>query len=78
MVISNPARCAESLINELGIKSAHDIDVEAIAFDSGVDVLYEELNGCEATLVGFGSKAIATVRPSSSRGRERFSVAHET
>jgi len=42
-----------------------------------LDVLYEELNGCEATLVGFGSKAIATVRPSSSRGRERFSVAHE-
>lgn len=77
MASSNPARCAESLIDELGIASARDIDIEAIAFDSGVDVLYEALDGCEATLVGFGSKAIATVSPSPSRGRERFSVAHE-
>lgn len=77
MVSSNPAQRAESLINELGITFASDIDIEAIAFDSGIDVLYEPLNGCEATLVGFGNKAIATVRPSSSRGRERFSVAHE-
>lgn len=73
----NPAQRAESLIAELGIASAHDIDVEAIAFDRGIDVLYEALDGCEATLVGFGSNAIATVSPSSSRGRERFSVAHE-
>lgn len=77
MASSNPAQRAENLIDELGIASARDIDVEAIAFDSGIDVLYEALNGCEATLVGFGSKAIATVSPSSSRGRERFSVAHE-
>lgn len=77
MASNNPAQRAESLINELGIAFAHDIDVEAIAFDSGVDVKYESLDGCEATLVGFGSKAIATVNPSSSRGRERFSVAHE-
>jgi len=74
---SNPFHRAESLIDELGIASARDIDVEAIAFDSGIDILYEALNGCEATLVGFGSKAIATISPSSSRGRERFSVAHE-
>lgn len=77
MASSNPARRAESLIAELGIASAQDIDIEAIAFDSGVEVLYEMLDGCEATLVGVGSNAIATVRPSSSRGRERFSVAHE-
>jgi Zn-dependent peptidase ImmA (M78 family) len=35
------------------------------------------LIGCEATLVGYGSKAIATIRRSTSRGRERFSIAHE-
>lgn len=78
MARSNSALRAESLIEELGIASAQEIDVEAIAFDSGINVMYEELDGCEATLVGFGSKAIATVSPSSSRGRERFSVAHET
>lgn len=77
MAKSNPAQRAESLIDELGIASACDIDVDAIAFDSGVEVLYEPLDGCEGTLVGFGGKAIATVNPSSSRGRERFSVAHE-
>jgi hypothetical protein len=77
MAISNPAQKAESLIDELGITSAQDIDVEAIAFDSGIDVIYEALDGCEATLVGVGGNAIATVRPSSSRGRERFSASHE-
>lgn len=77
MAISNPAQRAESLIVELGIEYPRDIDVEAIAFDSGIDVLYQALNGCEATLVGFCNKAIATVSPSFSRGRERFSVAHE-
>lgn len=77
MASNKPAQCAENLIDELGITSPEDIDVEAIAFDSGIDVRYQMLDGCEATLVGFGSKAIATVSPSSSRGRERFSVSHE-
>jgi len=77
MVLNKPAQRAESLIDELGITLAQDIDVEAIAFDSGIDVLYEALDGCEAMLVGVGGNAIATVRPSSSRGRERFSVSHE-
>ncbi len=77
MASNNPARCAENLIDELGIASAQEIDVEAIAFDRGINVLYEALDGCEATLIGFAHHAIATVRPSSSRGRERFSVAHE-
>lgn len=77
MAISKPAQRAENLIKELCISSARDIDIEAIAFDSGINVLYESLNGCEAALVGFGSNAIATISPSSSRGRERFSVAHE-
>ena len=40
---------AEELISELGITSPTDIDVEAIAFDSGVEVKYERLMGCEAT-----------------------------
>lgn len=77
MARGSPAQRAEGLIEELGIACAHDIDIEAIAFDSGVEVQYETLDGCEATLVGFGSQAIATVSPSPSRGRERFSVAHE-
>lgn len=72
-----PGQHAESLVAALGISRAEDLDVEAIAFDSGVEVSYEQLNGCEATLVGFGRRAIATINPSGSRGRERFSIAHE-
>jgi len=77
MAIGKPGQRAEQLISEFGITNPADIDVEAIAFDAGIDVLYEPLSGCEATLVGFGNKAIATVSPAVSRGRERFSIAHE-
>lgn len=68
---------AEALISELGISRPEDIDIDAIAFDSGVEVSYEPMTGCEASLVGFKNHAIATISPSASRGRERFSVAHE-
>lgn len=68
---------AEALIAELGISSPKDLDVEAIAFDSRVEVVYEAMAGCEASLVGYRDRAIATVNPSGVRGRERFSAAHE-
>ena len=72
-----PGELAEALVAELGIARPEDLDVDAIAFDAGVEVSYEPLTGCEASLVGFKDRAIATVSPSGSRGRERFSVAHE-
>jgi hypothetical protein len=72
-----PGERAEAIISELGITRPEDLDVDAIAFDSGVEVSYETLTGCEASLVGFKNHAIATICPSGSRGRERFSVAHE-
>src|SRR5581483_2769693 len=68
---------AEALVADLGIKSPRELDVEAIAFDSGVEVGYEEMTGCEASLVGYRDRAIATIKPSGVRGRERFSIAHE-
>lgn len=77
MPFIRPGHRAEQLVDELCITSAADLDVEAIAFDQGVEVRYEPLNGCEATLVGYDAKAIATIRRATSRGRERFSVAHE-
>lgn len=72
-----PGQRAEALILEFGISSPSELDVEAIACDAGMDVRYEPLDGCEATLVGVKNQAIATIRPSGNRGRERFSVAHE-
>lgn len=68
---------AEALIADLGISSPEELDVEAIAFDSQVEVVYEAMTGCEASLVGYRDRAIATINPSGVRGRERFSVAHE-
>jgi hypothetical protein len=72
-----PGQRAEALVSEFGISSPSELDVEAIACDAGMDVRYEQLDGCEATLVGVKNQAIATIRPSGNRGRERFSVAHE-
>ncbi|WP_322053054.1 ImmA/IrrE family metallo-endopeptidase [Paraburkholderia bannensis] len=72
-----PGQRAEALVSELGISSPSELDVEAIAYDAGMDVRYEQLDGCEATLVGVKNQAIATIRPSGNRGRERFSLAHE-
>jgi len=72
-----PGQLAEARLTELGIRDAKDLDVEAIAFDAGVEVRYATLAGCEATLVGVGDRAIATIRRSNLRGRERFSTGHE-
>jgi Zn-dependent peptidase ImmA (M78 family) len=72
-----PGERAEARISELGISDPRDIDVDAIAYDARMLVEYEALEGCEAMLVGVGDRAIATIRPSGVRGRERFSVGHE-
>lgn len=72
-----PGSKAELKLRSLGIRDISDIDIEAIAFDAGVRVKYSNLEGCEATLVGFDSNAIATIRRSPHRGRERFSIGHE-
>jgi hypothetical protein len=68
---------AELKIAELGITSPKEIDVDAIAYDAGVEVRYQSLSGCEATLAGVGNKAIATIQKHSIRVRQRFSVGHE-
>lgn len=72
-----PGERAEARIAELGISDPRDIDVDAIAYDARMLVEYEALEGCEAMLVGVGDRAIATIRPSDVRGRERFSAGHE-
>ena len=72
-----PGQRAEARIAGLGISEPRDLDVDLIAMDADMEVVYANLQGCEATLVGVGSSAIATVRRSAVRGRERFSVGHE-
>ncbi|MEO8390679.1 ImmA/IrrE family metallo-endopeptidase [Polaromonas sp.] len=73
----SPGKLAEARIQELGISHPREIAVELIAMDAGMRVEYESLDGCEAMLVGVGNRAVATIKPSSSRGRERYSIGHE-
>ncbi len=68
---------AEERIAELGISSPKEIDVDAIAYDAGVEVRYDRLNGCEAMLVGVRNRAIVTIQRATRRTRQRFSIGHE-
>lgn len=70
-------RSPESLLVGLGIDSAGDVDLEAIAWTLGAKVRYRALDGCEARIVGLQEKAIITVNSNSSPQRQRFSIAHE-
>lgn len=65
------------LLDELGITSPADLDIEAIAEYCGATVLYQPLQGAEARIIGHGNRAIITVNDASPRGRQRFSVGHE-
>jgi Zn-dependent peptidase ImmA (M78 family) len=70
-------RSPASLLDELGIREPEDLSIEAIAEYCGATVLYQSLQGAEARIVGYGDRAIITVNTAASRGRQRFSAAHE-
>jgi hypothetical protein len=67
----------DALLQKMGVTAPQDIDIEAIAYYCGAIVKYRHLEGCAARIVGINDKAIITVDECSSRGRQRFSVAHE-
>jgi len=68
---------AERIVKHLGITKPDEIDLEAIAWTQGVRVKFKPLVGCEARIVGFGDKAIATINNTGRPQRQRFSIAHE-
>jgi hypothetical protein len=68
---------AERLLRELGVTDPQDIDLEAIAYYRGASVKYRPLDGCEARILGYKDKAIITVDPRTTSGRQRFSLGHE-
>ena len=67
----------DTLLRELGIGSPADIDLGAICEFCGVDVELDGLDGSLASLVGFGDRAIITVKQYGDRVDRRFSIAHE-
>jgi Zn-dependent peptidase ImmA (M78 family) len=73
IVYKSPSR----LLNELGITEPSEIDLEAIAQYCGATIVYEELRGCEARILGNDNRAIITINSASSIGRKRFSAGHE-
>lgn len=69
---------AERLLQSLGVQGPEDIDLHAIAWHLGViDIREREVEGCEARIVGRGSKAIISVKQGGNRHRRRFSICHE-
>ena len=70
-------RSPGELLEELGITSPEEIDIEAIAFHCGASIKYRSLSGCAARIVGNGHSAIITIDSNSPRGRQRFSAGHE-
>jgi hypothetical protein len=70
-------RSPAQLLEQLGITSPDEIDIEAIAFHSGATIRYRPLTGCAARILGNGDSAIITVDSSAGRPRQRFSAAHE-
>lgn len=70
-------RSPAQLFAGLGIVAPSQIDIEAIAQHCGATVIYEPLAGSEAYILGHRDRAIITVNAGASRGRQRFSAAHE-
>jgi hypothetical protein len=68
---------AEALLQELRITEPEEIDLGAIAYHVGARVRFRPLCGCEAHILGCGSRAVITVKQDSSARRKRFSIAHE-
>jgi Zn-dependent peptidase ImmA (M78 family) len=75
---SSPFKTPAQLFSELGITAPSQIDIEAIAQHCGATIVYEPLVGSEAYILGHHDRAIITVNSAAaSRGRQRFSAAHE-
>lgn len=71
-------RKALSVVNDFGITSPNEIDLESIAWGLGVDVRESHLSNCEAQLIRKGAVGILRIRPGEKwQPRGRFSIGHE-
>jgi len=70
-------RSPQQILHELGIQSPSEIRLEAIAQHCNATIVHEPLQGSDARLVGYRSRAIITVNSVSPTYRQRFSAAHE-
>ncbi|TAY52950.1 ImmA/IrrE family metallo-endopeptidase [Rhizobium leguminosarum] len=68
---------ADKVIEELGITEPDEIDLEAIACHLGAKIKYEDMDSCEACIVGGNDRAIIRVSTKVRPERQRFSIGHE-
>jgi len=66
-----------ALLQELGITTPEEIQLEAIAQHCRATIVYRRTVGCEARVLGYGDRAIITVNDAAQPERRRFSAAHE-
>ncbi len=70
-------RSPQQILHDLAIQTPSEIRLEAIAEHCGATIVMEPLEGSDARLVGYRSRAIITVNSASPFFRQRFSAAHE-
>jgi hypothetical protein len=70
---------ARKLLASFNVDSPDEIDLETIAWRAGkLEIRYGGLSNCDGRIIASAhGGGIIRVRPSSSRGRERFTIAHE-
>lgn len=67
----------EVILQELGIDSPDEIDLDLIAYSLDASVKRVSLSGCEGQIIGTHSRAIITINSDSDSRRQRFSLGHE-
>lgn len=73
----NGVSAAERLLMQLGVLSAQDIDLEAIAWSLGAAVKYRRMDTADGTIVGSSKRAVISINRMSIPARQRFTLAHE-
>ncbi len=69
---------ANIILNELGINSPEDIDLELIAFNRGLIIQEKELRGCEGRLINNKDYGLIIINKTiKEAGKKRFVIAHE-
>jgi hypothetical protein len=68
---------AERLLLRLGVSSAQDIDLEAIAWHLGAAVKYRHMDTADGTILGSSKRAVIAINSSAIPTRRRYSLGHE-
>lgn len=77
MTAKSPRVEVRRILNESGILTPDQLDLDVIARANNLKIRYANLDGCAANILGLGNRGVITIDKSSTLGRKRFSIAHE-